>query len=83
MSIAHLSSPRAAHLPIDDPPVPADVEIVVPVYNEAEQLGASITALRSYLDSSFPLATTVTIADNASTDDTWRIATDWPTSSPA
>ncbi len=53
---------------------PADVEIVIPVYNEAEQLAASITALRSYLDSSFPLATLVTIADNASTDDTWPIA---------
>ena len=52
------------------------MEIVVPVYNEAEQLADSITALRSYLDSSFPFATTITIADNASTDGTWRIATD-------
>ena len=52
-----------------------DVEIVVPVYNEAAQLAKSITALRSYLDTSFPFVTTITIADNASTDDTWRIAT--------
>ena len=52
-----------------------DLEIVIPVYNEAEQLAASITALRTYLDTSFPLAT-ITIADNASTDDTWRIATE-------
>ena len=50
------------------------MEIVVPVYNEAQQLAASITALRTYLDTSFPLLATVTIADNASTDDTWRIA---------
>jgi putative flippase GtrA len=51
------------------------LEIVIPVYNEARQLAASIIALRSFLDSSFPLATVVTIADNASTDDTWDIAT--------
>ena len=50
------------------------LEIVIPVYNEAQQLAASITALRTFLDSSFPLATIVTIADNASTDDTWSIA---------
>jgi len=51
------------------------LEIVVPVHNEAQQLAASITSLRSFLDRSFPLTTVVTIADNASTDDTWTIAT--------
>ena len=50
------------------------LEIVVPVYNEAQQLAASITSLRSFLDRSFPLTTVVTVADNASTDDTWTIA---------
>jgi len=54
-------------------PVP-QLEIVVPVYNEAQQLAASITSLRAFLDRSFPLSTVVTIADNASTDDTWTIA---------
>jgi hypothetical protein len=58
--------------PVDAVP---QLEIVVPVYNEAQQLAASVTALRSFLDRSFPLATVVTIADNASTDDTWTIAT--------
>jgi putative flippase GtrA len=52
------------------------VDIVVPVYNEEDQLAESITALRTFLDSSFPFVATVTIADNASTDDTWRIATE-------
>ena len=52
----------------------ADVDIVVPVYNEAKQLRASVCALRSYLDTSFPFAATITIADNASTDGTWPIA---------
>lgn len=51
-----------------------DVEIVVPVYNEADQLAASITTLRTFLDTSFPFVTTVTIADNASTDATWLVA---------
>jgi glycosyltransferase involved in cell wall biosynthesis len=58
----------------DRAPVTADVDIVIPVYNEAEQLAASITTLRAYLDRSFPFSATVTIADNASTDDTWPIA---------
>ncbi len=50
------------------------VEIVVPVYNEAEQLEASIATLSAYLASSFPFTASITIADNASTDDTWQIA---------
>jgi hypothetical protein len=53
----------------------SDVDVVIPVHNEAEQLAASITTLRSYLDSSFPFVTTITIADNASTDGTAAIAT--------
>ena len=54
----------------------SDVDIVIPVYNEAGQLASSIATLRSYLDSSFPFVSTITIADNASTDDTWQIALD-------
>jgi putative flippase GtrA len=54
--------------------VAPQLEIVIPVYNEARQLAASITALRSFLDTSFPLATVITIVDNASTDDTLGIA---------
>jgi putative flippase GtrA len=54
-------------------PVP-QLEIVIPVYNEAQQLAASVTALRSFLDARFPLTTVVTVVDNASTDDTWIIA---------
>ena len=56
------------------PAVP-QLEIVIPVYNEAQQLAASITALRTFLDTEFPLTTVVTVVDNASTDDTWTIAT--------
>jgi putative flippase GtrA len=48
--------------------------VVVPVYNEADGLEASITTLRRYLDESFPFRTVVTIADNGSTDGTALVA---------
>jgi len=54
--------------------IPVDVEIVVPVYNEAAQLAERITALRRFLDESFPFRALVTIVDNASTDDTFEVA---------
>lgn len=59
---------------VDPRQIPMDVEIVVPVYNEAAQLAARITELRSFLDESFPFRALVTIVDNASTDDTMQVA---------
>lgn len=50
------------------------LEVVVPVYDEEQQLERNILQLRTYLDRSFPLATVVTIADNGSTDSTLEIA---------
>jgi putative flippase GtrA len=58
---------------IAERPVP-QLEIVIPVHNEAQQLAASVTTLRNFLDTKFPLITVVTVVDNASTDDTWTIA---------
>ncbi|MER5530159.1 dolichyl-phosphate beta-glucosyltransferase [Streptomyces sp. NPDC002677] len=52
------------------------VEIVVPVYNEAHVLAGSIGRLHAYLEDSFPFPFRITIADNASTDATWAVATD-------
>jgi putative flippase GtrA len=52
----------------------ADVEIVIPVYNEERDLEASVRRLHAYLTGRFPLTWTITIADNASTDQTWGIA---------
>jgi glycosyltransferase involved in cell wall biosynthesis len=59
---------------VDARQVPMDVEIVVPVYNEAAQLAQRISALRAFLDESFPFRAVVTIVDNASTDDTMQVA---------
>ena len=51
-----------------------DVEIVVPVYNEERDLAKSVRRLHAYLHDAFPFTTVITIADNASSDDTWLIA---------
>jgi glycosyltransferase involved in cell wall biosynthesis len=46
---------------------------VVPVHNEERDLERSIRRLRAYLDACFPFHTTVTVADNASTEATPEI----------
>jgi glycosyltransferase involved in cell wall biosynthesis len=61
---------------VDPRRVPGDVEIVVPVYNEAAHLAQRVTELRAFLNSSFPFRALVTIVDNASTDDTYAVATE-------
>ena len=53
---------------------PAAVEIVLPVFNEADVLADSVRRLDSYLSADFPLSYSIVIADNASTDDTGVIA---------
>jgi putative flippase GtrA len=47
------------------------VDIVVPVHNEQDDLEPSIRRLHAYLTHAFPLRARITIADNASTDQTW------------
>jgi putative flippase GtrA len=51
------------------------VEVVVPVYNEQHVLEPSIRRLHGYLTTQFPFRFRITIADNASTDGTWPLAT--------
>jgi glycosyltransferase involved in cell wall biosynthesis len=50
------------------------LEVVVPVYNEERVLETSVRELRGYLDTRFPVTSTIVIVDNASTDRTWEIA---------
>jgi putative flippase GtrA len=54
--------------------LPVDVEIVVPVYNEASTLAERITTLRAFLDAEFPFRALVTVVDNASIDGTYGVA---------
>jgi glycosyltransferase involved in cell wall biosynthesis/putative flippase GtrA len=64
------SDGRTASSAIDRPVV----DIVVPVYNEERVLASSVSRLRAYVDARLPFPVRITIADNASTDDTWEIA---------
>ena len=50
------------------------VDVVVPVYNEQAAVQRSVRRLHQHLQDSFTFPVRITIADNASTDDTPRIA---------
>ncbi|MFJ7297340.1 glycosyltransferase [Streptomyces collinus] len=64
--------PRRAPLPAHHPePV---LDVVVPVYNEENDLERCVRRLHAHLGETFPYAFGITIADNASTDATPRIA---------
>jgi putative flippase GtrA len=51
------------------------VEVVVPVYNEQRALPGCIQVLHRYLDDNLDYDWTITIVDNASTDDTTGVET--------
>ncbi len=55
-------------------PAAARIEIVLPVYNEETALAASVRRLHDHLGDELPFAWRIVIADNASTDETPRIA---------
>ncbi|MZF87682.1 bifunctional glycosyltransferase family 2/GtrA family protein [Streptomyces sp. SID5643] len=64
--------PRRAPLPAHHPePV---LDVVVPVHNEETDLESCVRRLHAHLGETFPYAFRITIADNASTDATPRIA---------
>ncbi len=50
------------------------LDVVVPVYNEQAALADSVQRLHRHLREQFPFSARITIADNASVDDTPRIA---------
>ena len=52
----------------------AVLDVIVPVYNEQRVLADTIHRLHRYLSDNFPYSFQITIADNASVDDTPRIA---------
>ncbi|MBO9048087.1 bifunctional glycosyltransferase family 2/GtrA family protein [Curtobacterium flaccumfaciens pv. flaccumfaciens] len=55
---------------------PLDIDIVVPCYDEQDTLAAHVRRLHSFCRTSLHHSWRITIADNASTDDTARIADD-------
>ncbi len=59
-------SARAAGVPV--------LDVVIPVYNEQATLADSVHRLHTHLREQFPFPARITIADNASVDDTCRIA---------
>jgi putative flippase GtrA len=72
MTSATLLTPtQAAALPAPRRPL---VEIVVPVYNEQGSLPSSIRRLHEHLATALPFAWRIVIANNASTDETARLA---------
>jgi putative flippase GtrA len=64
-----------ASLALDSEPSTVEIEIVIPVFNEQDALEASVRKLHAYVQLRFPFTTRITVADNASTDATWQIAT--------
>ncbi|MFE9251782.1 glycosyltransferase [Streptomyces sp. NPDC007088] len=63
---------RRALTPVaDGTPV---LDVVVPVFNEQRDLEPSVRRLHAYLGGAFPYGFRITVADNASTDATPRVA---------
>ena len=50
------------------------VDVVIPVYNEEHVLDQSVATLREFLGQNLPQSWKIVIADNASTDRTWKVA---------
>ena len=50
------------------------LDVVIPVYNEERDLGPCVRRLHAYLAAHLPYPFRITIADNASTDDTPLVA---------
>ncbi|KOX07115.1 glycosyl transferase [Micromonospora sp. NRRL B-16802] len=50
------------------------MDVVIPVYNEEADLGPCVRRLHAHLSEHFPYPFQITIADNASVDDTLKVA---------
>jgi glycosyltransferase involved in cell wall biosynthesis len=65
-----LRAPARRHAPLG----PAEVDMVMPVFNEEAGLERSVRRLHVFLTAAFPFSWRIVIADNASTDRTPEIA---------
>ena len=68
-----LTSEVAVRIPAQTHVETLDLDIVIPVYNEEAALADCVERLVARL-ATLPLSARITIADNASTDDTWTVA---------
>ncbi|WP_209649054.1 bifunctional glycosyltransferase family 2/GtrA family protein [Kibdelosporangium banguiense] len=66
--------PTPARAPVSTTGPGPVLDVVIPVHNEEADLEPCIRRLYAHLTGQFPYSFRVTIADNASTDGTWRIA---------
>ncbi|MCG5457068.1 glycosyltransferase family 2 protein [Micromonospora sp. PSH03] len=66
-----LGGPRAA---VQARPTAVVLDVVIPVYNEEVDLGPCVRRLHAHLSANFPYPFQITIADNASVDDTLKVA---------
>ncbi|MDX6355057.1 MAG: hypothetical protein QOF98_1960, partial [Streptomyces sp.] len=72
----HLGNlPARQHLPataavLDTTPGAPVLDVVIPVYNEEDDLEQCVRRLHAHLSGTFPYPFRITIADNASTDRT-------------
>ena len=64
-------APHPAGEAASGPPV---LDVVIPVYNEQDDLEPCVRQLHAHLTGTFPYRFRITIADNASTDDTLALA---------
>ncbi len=71
--LPHFGSRPNAALAATQRGVPV-LDVVIPVYNEQVALADSVHRLHRYLRDTFPYPVRITIADNASVDDTPRVA---------
>jgi putative flippase GtrA len=68
------SAPRPGTSPVATLGPKPVLDVVIPVYNEETDLEPCIRRLHGHLDAHFPYPFRITVADNASTDNTLRVA---------
>nr|WSX78261.1 bifunctional glycosyltransferase family 2/GtrA family protein [Streptomyces sp. NBC_00899] len=69
--------PARQHLPVADATLATGtpvLDVVIPVYNEEDDLGTCVRRLHAHLSATFPYPFRITVADNASTDLTPAVA---------